>query len=114
MNCQHLRSNNLTPMGTVPISVIYGFEYPLIQCRGKSNNNRKLFSDNDNNVVQEMSKVAMDDNIKMKWKTQGCLTEIKKYRKPNVISRSGNTIYRVNTSGKQNLTTLVSASFSSL
>ena len=105
MNCQHLRSNNLlTPMGTVPISVIYGFEYPLIQCKPKSNNNRKLFSGHDN-VLQEIVKVgdAIDGNIKMKRKTKGCLTEIKKYRKPNVISSSGNTIYRVNTSGKEDM-----------
>ena len=36
MNCQHLRSNNLlTPMGTVPISVIYGFEYHPMQTKVK-------------------------------------------------------------------------------
>ena len=128
MNFQHLRSNNLTPMGTVPISVIYGFEYPpqfqcaaaksnQFQCAAgaaaKSNNKRQLFSANDK-VVQKIAKVCeypvpMDDNIKMKRKTKGCLTEIKKYRKPNVISSNGNTIFRVNTSGEQNMTILLSA-----
>ena len=102
MNSRHLESHNLTtPMGTIPISVIYGFEYP---CQNKSSTRRYERSE----LVQVTSRcrVGESDNLKMKRKSRGCLTEIKKYRKPNLISSTANTISvtRVNRSGTETRT----------
>ena len=102
MNSRHLESHNLTtPMGTIPISVIYGFEYP---CQSKSSTRRHERSE----LVQVTSscRVGESDNLKMKHRTRGCLTEIKKYRKPNLISSTAHTISvtRVNRSGTETRT----------
>ena len=73
---------NLTPMGTVPISVIYGFEYPLngsetrTKTRGES-----LHTSGENKKINPLPSVA---SVR---KTKGCLTKIlSQYKKPYVAS----------------------------
>ena len=72
----HLSSmcNNLTPMGTVPISVIYGFEYSLNGFDQKKITKTKTLH------KSEKKKGIIPGEIALK-KTRGCLEEMKRLRK---------------------------------
>ena len=67
---------NLTPMGTVPISVIYGFEYPLngsesrTKTRGES-----LHTSGENKKINPLPSVA---SVR---KTKGCLSNLQRPQK---------------------------------
>lgn len=69
--------NNLTPMGTVPISVIYGFEYSLNGFDQKSITKTKTLLDSEERkgFIQRQSAIN---------KTRGCLKEIKGLRQNHI------------------------------
>ena len=81
----HLSSmcNNLTPMGTVPISVIYGFEYSLNGFDQKSQTKTKTFLDSEERkgFIQRQSAIN---------KTRGCLKEIKGLRQNHIDKQKNN------------------------
>lgn len=109
----HLSSvcHNLTPMGTVPISVIYGFEYPLngfdqgsksktrAESLHKSDHKKGFMLEESVNTIKktrgclaEIKRTKIDLTTQQITgevkKTKGCLTDIKKYQKPNHITSS--------------------------
>ena len=101
-------NNNVTPMGAIPISVIYGFEYPLngsypqIKTIGKNMN--KYCGKN----LDIYSPVPTGSNINIiRKKTKGCLTDIKKYWKANQVtsgsSRPQPLRFRYNIPGKMTI-----------
>ena len=65
MSYEKFLENGCTPMGTVPISVIYGFEYPC----GKTNPNA-ITSE------RRLGK-AGEGMVGLPRKTRGCLSDIK-------------------------------------
>ena len=95
--------NNLTPMGTVPISVIYGFEYSqksitktktlldsegrkgFIQRQSAINKTRECLKETTeprkNHIIKQ---TQITGNI---MKTKGCLSDIKTYQKALYITR---------------------------
>ena len=90
---QFYTCNNLTPMGAVPISVIYGFEYPLngsnphIKTSGKDL--QRLDQYNNIFCKKQQEKVQLRTHVR---KTNGCLTELKKLRKANFVSTRTKTV----------------------
>ena len=87
-----VNNNNVTPMGAIPISVIYGFEYPLngsyphIKTIGK-NTNKYCCKNLDINFP-----VPSGSNINViRKKTKGCLTDIKKYWKANQVTTTSSS-----------------------
>ena len=84
-----LYNNNVTPMGAIPISVIYGFEYPLngsypqIKIIGKDMNTYC----GKNPDISSLLPTGSGSNI-IRKKTKGCLTDIKKYWKANQVTNS--------------------------
>merc|ERR1711997_339573 len=105
-------------MGTVPISVIYGFEYPLngfdqgsksktrAESLHKSDHKKGFMLEESVNTIKktrgclaEIKRTKIDLTTQQITgevkKTKGCLTDIKKYQKPNHITSSRAT-YKVN------------------
>ena len=105
----HLSSacNNLTPMGTVPISVIYGFEYSLNGFDQKSITKTKTLLDSEERkgfilgesvikktrgCLKEIKGLRQNHTTKQTEitgkmiKTKGCLTDLKTYQKANYIT----------------------------
>ena len=101
-------NNNVTPMGAIPISVIYGFEYPLngsypqIKTIGKDMNTYC----GKNPDISSLLPTGSGSNI-IRKKTKGCLTDIKKYWKANQVttgsSRPQPLRFRYNIPGKMTI-----------
>ena len=84
--------NNLTPMGTVPISVIYGFEYSLNGFDQKSITKTKTLLDSEERkgFIQRQSAIN---------KTRGCLKEIKGLRQNHIDKQTQTTGNLMKTKG---------------
>ena len=67
---------NLTPMGTVPISVIYGFEYPLNGSESRTKTKgESLHTSGENKKINPLPSVA---SVR---KTKGCLSNLQRPQK---------------------------------
>ena len=80
MSYEKLLGNGCTPMGTVPISVIYGFEYP---CE-KTNCN----------TITRRRKAGVE-RTPLPKKTRGCLSDIKQYRRAMLVSGRATGVSRL-------------------
>ena len=61
-----------TPMGTVPISVIYGFEYPCGEIP--------------RNAITRRRRTPAEKPLPLPRKTRGCLSDLRQYRRARLVS----------------------------
>ena len=66
--------NYATPMGTVPISVIYGFEYPCGEIYRNAITKRRR------------NPASGERPLPLPRKTRGCLSDLKQYRRARLVS----------------------------
>ena len=102
---QYQPCNNLTPMGTIPISVIYGFEYPLNGFNPKIKTRERdlkiLVKKKENYSIEKDECVGQSLIVR---KTKGCLTDLLKYRKPNFVSsRTSSPVFKLSPPGSDNI-----------
>ena len=76
MSDQKYLENYATPMGTVPISVIYGFEYPCGEMARNAITRRRR---NPPGVERPLP-------LSLPRKTRGCLSDLKQYRRARLVS----------------------------
>ena len=102
---QYQPCNNLTPMGTIPISVIYGFEYPLNGFNPKIKTRERdlkiLVKKKENYSIEKDECFGQSLIVR---KTKGCLTDLLKYRKPNFVSsRTSSPVFKLSPPGSDNI-----------
>ena len=74
---QKYLENYATPMGTVPISVIYGFEYPCEEISRKAITRRRR---------NPPTPGGDERPLPLPRKTKGCLSDLKQYRRARLVS----------------------------